>query len=279
MLEAVGRLWLAGAPIDWQALHAGEQRRRVPPPTYPFELQRYWIDAPSPTETAQRAEPALDKKPDIGDWFYAPFWKETLAPEWDASEAERPSWLILADACGVGEQVVARLRAAGHPVVTVTPGTDFARSGQAAYTIDPRQRPMYALRLRAQGSLPSAILHCWSITAEGQARPPLDRWEAAQDLGYYSLVSLVQALADQASGQVRIGVVSSMFSPITGQARPRTRRRSAAGGSAGGSTDTGGASCGAGDGGSGVGSTDGPGVWSVATGCFPSLFSRHLEPS
>ncbi len=226
VLETVGRLWLAGAPIDWPAL-AGEQRRRVPLPSYPFELQRYWIDAPSPSETAQRHEPALDKKPDIADWFYAPFWKETSPPEWDASEAERSSWLILADACGVGEQIAARLRAAGHPVVTVTPGTRFARSGQAAYTIDPRQRPMYDTllgELRAQDTLPSAILHCWSVTADGETRPPLERWEATQDLGYYSLVSLVQALADQASGEVRIGVVSNGMHTVTGAETTRPEK-------------------------------------------------------
>jgi acyl transferase domain-containing protein len=45
MLEALGRLWLAGIPIDWSVLREGEQRRRVPLPTYPFERQRFWIDA------------------------------------------------------------------------------------------------------------------------------------------------------------------------------------------------------------------------------------------
>ena len=45
---AVGRLWLAGARIDWPALHEGEKSRRIPLPTYPFERRRYWIDAKVP---------------------------------------------------------------------------------------------------------------------------------------------------------------------------------------------------------------------------------------
>lgn len=44
MLTSLGRLWLAGVPIAWDKLHAGEKCRRVPLPTYPFERQRYWID-------------------------------------------------------------------------------------------------------------------------------------------------------------------------------------------------------------------------------------------
>ena len=47
LLEALGRLWLAGVTIDWPAFHAGARRRRVPLPTYPFERQRFWIDPPA----------------------------------------------------------------------------------------------------------------------------------------------------------------------------------------------------------------------------------------
>ena len=48
LVEALGRLWLAGAAIDWAGFHAGERRRRCPLPTYPFERQRFWIESPSP---------------------------------------------------------------------------------------------------------------------------------------------------------------------------------------------------------------------------------------
>lgn len=47
LLKTVGRLWLAGVEIDWSSFYAGQQRRRVPLPAYPFERRRYWIDPPS----------------------------------------------------------------------------------------------------------------------------------------------------------------------------------------------------------------------------------------
>jgi amino acid adenylation domain-containing protein len=56
MLEAVGRLWLAGADVDIAKLYDGEERRRVPLPTYPFERQGYWI-APGAPEPAQAQAP------------------------------------------------------------------------------------------------------------------------------------------------------------------------------------------------------------------------------
>jgi polyketide synthase PksN len=44
--HSLAKLWLHGGRPDWRAFHAGERRRRVPLPTYPFESRRYWIDAP-----------------------------------------------------------------------------------------------------------------------------------------------------------------------------------------------------------------------------------------
>ncbi len=44
LLEALGKLWLAGVEVDWAGVHTGERRRRVPLPTYPFERQRFFIE-------------------------------------------------------------------------------------------------------------------------------------------------------------------------------------------------------------------------------------------
>ena len=55
--RTLGQLWLAGAPVEWTALHTGTQRQRVPLPTYPFERQRYVLgdSAPPPTSPEPRA--------------------------------------------------------------------------------------------------------------------------------------------------------------------------------------------------------------------------------
>jgi amino acid adenylation domain-containing protein len=51
LVTALGRLWLAGVPIDWRTAHAGSERRRVSLPTYPFERQRYFADLPAGVST------------------------------------------------------------------------------------------------------------------------------------------------------------------------------------------------------------------------------------
>jgi acyl transferase domain-containing protein len=57
MLQALGRLWVAGVEPEWTAVHSGERRHRVPLPTYPFEPERHWVDPPA-MPTSAGAEPS-----------------------------------------------------------------------------------------------------------------------------------------------------------------------------------------------------------------------------
>ncbi|MEU4578997.1 beta-ketoacyl synthase N-terminal-like domain-containing protein [Nonomuraea sp. NPDC023979] len=47
-LRATGALWQAGVSVRWSALHTGRPPRRVPLPTYPFQRERFAVDAPTP---------------------------------------------------------------------------------------------------------------------------------------------------------------------------------------------------------------------------------------
>ena len=51
LLTTLGRLWLAGLVIDHKAFYKGRKLHRTELPTYPFERQRYWIDAPKPGQS------------------------------------------------------------------------------------------------------------------------------------------------------------------------------------------------------------------------------------
>ncbi|MFI6945113.1 type I polyketide synthase [Streptomyces sp. NPDC050422] len=47
LVAALGRLYVEGARVDWEAFYAGSGARRVELPTYPFQRTRYWLDAPA----------------------------------------------------------------------------------------------------------------------------------------------------------------------------------------------------------------------------------------
>ncbi|MFI7651044.1 acyltransferase domain-containing protein, partial [Micromonospora sp. NPDC049460] len=86
LLSALARLWLAGAAIDWTAFSAGEQRRRVPLPTYPFERRRYSLlngSTPAAPEAPATAGPKHDR-PDLPTEYEPPRTEieETVAQAW-----------------------------------------------------------------------------------------------------------------------------------------------------------------------------------------------------
>ncbi|MEI5998555.1 amino acid adenylation domain-containing protein [Paraburkholderia bengalensis] len=53
LAEATSRLWLNGVTPDWTTVQSAGARR-VSLPTYPFEPERHWIEAPTPATAATR---------------------------------------------------------------------------------------------------------------------------------------------------------------------------------------------------------------------------------
>ena len=198
VLEVVGRLWALGLPIDIGELWAGEERQRVELPTYAFQRQHYFIE---PGE--RREESAeLEKEPDVSDWGWAPVWRPTAAPLLDPIEDQEPaSWLVFLDDTGLGERIVQRLRDAGHAITLVRPGDTFAKMSDGSYVLSPeRGREGYDLLVQdlvKSGTVPTRVLHLWLTTADESHRPGSSFFHRNQERGFYSLLFLAQAIADE----------------------------------------------------------------------------------
>ena len=114
LLNALGQLWLAGVTVEWAKLYDDERRLRVSLPTYPFERQRHWLEAPRTplVETRVAARPQIRKELDKAHWFYRSRWDQMPLPE--RKPLARQSWLAFLDSTGLGEQVVQGLVQQGH---------------------------------------------------------------------------------------------------------------------------------------------------------------------
>ncbi|HEX2204816.1 MAG TPA: type I polyketide synthase, partial [Longimicrobium sp.] len=205
VLGAAGRLWAAGAPVDWEAVHAHERLRRVPLPTYPFERRRHWIDRPSSASSPMRATASADT-------LHVPAWRR--APLVVSTDVESTSWLVLADEAGVGAGLASRLRARGHAVAVAHAGERFAHVGDDAYTVRPGSADdLGALReaLEASGLGPKRVVQTWGIDPEGG-----DARERAWARGYASVAALAAVFARESDEPLRVTVVTEGVRDVAG---------------------------------------------------------------
>jgi acyl transferase domain-containing protein/thioesterase domain-containing protein len=221
LLNTLGQLWLSGVQIDWSGVYAHEHRHRVPLPTYPFERQRYWIEPQKPEQVVPTEKAALEKKPDLADWFYISTWKQSMPPVSmaDGSLAKQKlCWLVFIDKCGIGSQIVERLKRENQDVIVVRTGEELCQSSDWEYIINPRQENDYTALLQdlhTRDKLPNLIVQAWSVQPEEQAQSGIELFKETQTLGFYSLLFLAQALGKQlVTDPLQIWVLSNKMQAV-----------------------------------------------------------------
>ena len=221
----VGRLWLAGAPIDWGGYHGRETRRRVPLPTYPFERQRHWILPTAPRAERAAVAQSLGKRAEITRWFYAPSWRRAVAPH-AAVTSPGTGWLLFADDAGLAAVIAARLRRAGAEVTTVARGEKFARLEDGGFTFGSDGRRDYdrlVAELTQGRPFPPRVLHLWSVDLGTES--PAGELADVQARGFYSLLFLAQALAEASVREpITLGVVVNRLHDVIGDTVIRPER-------------------------------------------------------
>ena len=192
-LVVVGRLWLAGVPIDWTAFFDGQLLSRIPLPTYSWDHKRFWIEPPVPAALPTAIAYQPDTRRSLEDWFARPTWRQALPPEPLKTESARV--LFFVDQTGLSDAVVARLVAAGRRVLTVSPGTAWMQRGDT-FVVRPGAFEDYQLLMRAvatDGGLPPVVVHAWSVTGNA-GDVALDE---ILERGFHSLHCFAQALSSE----------------------------------------------------------------------------------
>ena len=236
LLGKVGQLWLYGTSIDWSGLYDGEQRHRLPLPTYPFEGQRYWLDGDPLKIGEQRflETSGLQKKPNIADWFYVPVWKQSFAADTGIpihGESLDHCWLLFTDECGLGVQLANRLEQEGGEIMVVRAGSGFIKENERDYTVNPANSHDYDALIEDviagnKKEKPLKLIHLWGVTGSGSLcresslELELDRMDEAQNMGIFSLIFLAQAFGKRDfSKKVEIEVVTDNMQKVVGEER------------------------------------------------------------
>jgi len=211
----LARLASRGAEIDWEGFDRPYPRRRVPLPTYPFERQRFWVEA-SRSGPATPGPPAPEPAPE--DLFYRVDWRPQPRPEAapgsaPASDPEDPgSWLLFADGGGVAAGLAERLRTRGEEAVLVFPGGELRQTGEGEYRLDPGDPGDFARLFRealAERPPLRAAVHCWGLDATTSEGSTPEEVAAAAALGCRTALELVRTLdGHRASAPPRLWLVT-----------------------------------------------------------------------
>lgn len=214
-LDALGAAWVAGADVNWSGLPTGDARR-VPLPGYPYQRQRFWIQAGSvatggaPDEPADAGPaPAPAASPLLATTTWLP--RVQLGATPGEEVASGSTAIVLApDDSGDAENVVTAAHLVGSEVIRVTAGTGFAVE-PTGYRVRPGNpedldRMLDAAAGRTEG--PLHLVHAWCLTA-GQSL----------DGGFHTVAALLPAAARlrrRYGRDVRVTVLTRGALDVTG---------------------------------------------------------------
>ncbi|WP_405450485.1 SDR family NAD(P)-dependent oxidoreductase [Streptomyces achromogenes] len=136
VLAGLGALYEHGAPVAWEAVHREPFRRRHLP-TYPFQRERHWIEAPA--SAPARRDDAVPAAPGWTDWLHDVEWREAAVTPAANAPADGV-WLVCGGGAELHRGLADRLAARGGRVVRATHGTRFQRHSDEHWTLDFRSR-------------------------------------------------------------------------------------------------------------------------------------------
>jgi acyl transferase domain-containing protein/acyl carrier protein len=221
LLDALGKLWCAGLPIDWPAFYGPAKPARLPLPGYPFTRQAYRRPA-TPRATPAPSWLQLNKITDMNAWFSVPSWKRSLQVRLElGDQTTRLTWLLFIDPEGLGERVARRLEAYTQEVIRVAAGDRYEMLPDDRFIIRPGERNDYDrlfTELSSRNKPPRHILHLWTLTPPEMTAIPLDQTESFQIKAFFSLLFLAQVLGNQTlSPEMRISVITNRAWTVCGQ--------------------------------------------------------------
>jgi acyl transferase domain-containing protein len=137
-----------------------------------------------------------------------------VPPETRLESPEEKSWLIFADASGMGDGLVSRLRELGARCRVATRGNHFEFDGNDAFTLRPGTLEDWQKLVKScQGSSPERIVYLWNFDAD------INETDMATNLD--ALLHLTQALESaQPAARLQLDLVTRNMQPVGSDPRP-----------------------------------------------------------
>lgn len=200
-LLAIGRQYVTGSKMDWEALYSGTSARKVNLPGYAFDRGRCWIQIPESRQENER-DPL----------FYGLDWVEEEREAQPSAVLQGETMMVM----GEWTELTQALQDEGVRCIRVERGNRYEQLGPLHYLIGDKGEDYEQLIASIKPLGMTRIIHLFAFknACEGNGFEAL---QETQNVGVYSLFHLTQALLNQRAGnQVEIVVVADQVYQVTG---------------------------------------------------------------
>jgi malonyl CoA-acyl carrier protein transacylase len=198
LLTSLGELYRHGVPVDWMGFERNYSRHRITLPTYPFQRQRYWIEAPEwyragrlPNETTNL--PPVSETESLNNSLYEVAWHLQERQALSSKQlSEQRNWLIFVDNQSIGQKLVTQIQSKGERCIVVFPGEEYQQKDEQAFQINATTPEHFQQLLQAIPSV-QCVIHLWSLDAS-QILSSVDELDKGIAISCGSTLHLVQTL-------------------------------------------------------------------------------------
>ena len=135
-IESV-RSWINGN-IDKIESPAFVFGNKISLPTYPFDLQSYWVEFERSNNRDSTDYKLNNKTGTPSEWFYEQSWqRKTLRPLKNEEKVENVKWLIFANSTNFSKQLIQQLPSTQDNIITVFQGDKFEKISDTKYKLNP----------------------------------------------------------------------------------------------------------------------------------------------
>ncbi|MCX8132086.1 MAG: SDR family NAD(P)-dependent oxidoreductase [Clostridia bacterium] len=222
MLTALAKLWVEGSAIDWEEFHEGEQRLRIPLPTYPFERKKYWVEQYNMTEFVNKKNQVSTINTDFNNWLYLPSWKRAASLSFDSKNVNKKGcWIVFEDETGMGARIAKTLREENIYVITVGKAEGFRKINDTTFVLNPEKKADYRALFHEVSDSDKPlrnIVHLWNVTGDSNVYSRIEASKRCQIDGFYSLMYIAQALGElELDENVRLAAVTNNMHVISSE--------------------------------------------------------------
>ncbi len=203
VLEVLGRAWMKSIHIHWSLLHHHTEQHKIPLPTYPFQRQRYWVEADRELRTNKIH-------------YFQPAWvgqKIYHDPRFlDKKGLKDKTWVVIKDRFDLANQFISFLKKHHVEPMVIDYDEFYLQEQITIFKINPNEKNDYfklVKEIKDHNNLVFLDLSSYGLKTEISS-PTTSIYEQLK-YSFYHLLYLSQALIGNAHSlsQIKIGMITS----------------------------------------------------------------------